>query len=560
MELGFLFIPLACCPFFNDQYCPAKWGIVYLMICVFVMSYLISKSRVSFFNDQKVIILIVLLLSQYLIGAVTYPGAYENQILDWISFICLFYLAYQIETQEISKCLKNLSFWIIASTVLVILFGFTQILHWNIFPSLLRNEFPSSFFGFQNMTAEFIGISIIFQEYLRTLELKNKKQTFNRVLLTGLQCLSVCYLFILQCRSVILALVIVSLFPLFFGKPRRIFLLALMMAGVLLNYSVKFDIHFVPIQHESQWNSSLLISPLDNNQALLDVKKGNIQTRISRWKNTLQIIEDHPFGIGPGNYEFLYPLYHSKEEKDVELTEYNLVRSPHNGYLTVLVQNGIPFFITFVLLVGLLFKRGWSLLRSQNYRLCPEMMLISSGLIFIFIDAIFAFPMEMAFPFYCTAILCGFYFRKVFPIISFSDSVRGRMTKVILCSFLFYIGDVGLVFLHSKWVEGARVDDYSNVEFSCRMFPSNWRVCLRKARLEMEQGNYFEAEKTAKEMLSFHPDFYPTLAVLTPALFLQGKHKEGCEIAKRYDSIFDSASSFHEDNLRFCSSQSDKRL
>lgn len=90
------------------------------------------------------------------------------------------------------------------------------------------------------------------------------------------------------------------------------------------------------LQTEAFWRSDVSVS---------------VDSRISTWKNALLILRDHPFGIGMGQFERIYPLYESEGEE----WSTNLTRRQghlHNDWLQLIVEGG-------VLMVPLLMMGLW---------------------------------------------------------------------------------------------------------------------------------------------------------------------------------------------------------
>jgi O-antigen ligase len=482
------------------------------------------------------------------------PGAYENHILDWICFFWILVLTLQIKTYDFSVFFKRAYQYTFLATFCVLALAVNQMDDFPWFPSLYRNEFPSSLFGFQNMTAEFIGAAILFFHYKM---LKFQKAPLRAILFTfkgsanfALLLASVYYLFVLQCRSVFVALTIVSFLPLIFTRSVRAFFLPFLMClGLVLNSNFATHDFFIPF-FGSEAKRNLLYSM----QALRDIKKSNTQIRINRWKNASVMLRDFPLGVGPGNFEFAYQNYYSAVAKDIELTESNLVRSPHNAYIGILVELGVVFFIVFLVLGALTgFRFFLKICQPEAHNL--ELQAIFNLMAFFLLDALFAFPAELAFPFFCFATMGGLMLGQIFPRIQEVPTPSNRSSPIFFAAMavsLLIIVALGFCCLQSHACEKLLARNYPAVRFACNAFPSNWRVCLTQARLELESGLLGKAEVTAKRLLKAHPDFYPGLLALAPALFYQQKKEEHCEVARKYDQIFFGKSLLHRKIVQEC--------
>ncbi|MFO8091029.1 MAG: O-antigen ligase family protein [Desulfatiglandaceae bacterium] len=67
--------------------------------------------------------------------------------------------------------------------------------------------------------------------------------------------------------------------------------------------------------------------------------------RLDKWRDAWLIIQQHPFGVGPGNYEIVEPVF------QVNAQSAQLSIHTHNDYLQLLVETGWPGF--------LLLTAGW---------------------------------------------------------------------------------------------------------------------------------------------------------------------------------------------------------
>lgn len=66
----------------------------------------------------------------------------------------------------------------------------------------------------------------------------------------------------------------------------------------------------------------------------------SVESRTSTWKNALQLLRDHPFGIGMAQFERIYPLYESEEQE----WSPSLTRRQghlHNDWLQLIVEGGV---------------------------------------------------------------------------------------------------------------------------------------------------------------------------------------------------------------------------
>ncbi len=73
---------------------------------------------------------------------------------------------------------------------------------------------------------------------------------------------------------------------------------------------------------------------------LKDIRTGTPMFRLYTWHSTMQIIKDHPFGVGPGNFRVFYPSYKSKRIFLFEGHSNAETIHAHNDYLETAADSG----------------------------------------------------------------------------------------------------------------------------------------------------------------------------------------------------------------------------
>jgi O-antigen ligase len=81
--------------------------------------------------------------------------------------------------------------------------------------------------------------------------------------------------------------------------------------------------------------------------------------RLNLWRDAWLIIQQHPFGVGPGNYEIVEPVF------QVNAETMKLSIHTHNDYLQFLVETGWPGFV--LLTTGWLYLLGRGLLGLRRF-------------------------------------------------------------------------------------------------------------------------------------------------------------------------------------------------
>ena len=116
-------------------------------------------------------------------------------------------------------------------------------------------------------------------------------------------------------------------------------------------------------------------------------------SRIDIWKDSLAIIEDHPLGIGLGNYENVFQVYNQHSTSD------KVVKYAHNDYLQLLIETGWVGF--FCIIGGFIFFIGKSflLIRQLDSKHDPMRFFLAvgafSGIISLVSHSFFDFNLQI---------------------------------------------------------------------------------------------------------------------------------------------------------------------
>ncbi len=91
--------------------------------------------------------------------------------------------------------------------------------------------------------------------------------------------------------------------------------------------------------------------------SITDIGRGTNRFRVLVWSSTCRMIQDAPvWGIGAGNFQYVYPLYRSEEEIRLSGKEV-VVDQAHNDYLQVAAETGVFGFLSMVWLLSTLFHQ-----------------------------------------------------------------------------------------------------------------------------------------------------------------------------------------------------------
>ncbi|MCB0304490.1 MAG: O-antigen ligase family protein, partial [Calditrichaeota bacterium] len=130
---------------------------------------------------------------------------------------------------------------------------------------------------------------------------------------------------------------------------------------------------------------------LDRAITAASVGVSSVDERLQLWEKTLQMVRDHPLlGVGIGNWKLFIPAYGSEGLRSAG-GAVNFVR-PHNDFLWVLSESGLPALLGFLAIFFLGGYYAWRLgfpqqsAGSSNHRfaVCRRYCRLSGGLFGIF--------------------------------------------------------------------------------------------------------------------------------------------------------------------------------
>jgi O-antigen ligase len=520
---GCLILPITFWKSFHEQYDAPKTLVLYSIGALSGILLLREKQLwIPFWiKNQKVFYLVIGLLLFYFGSIIDHWNAHYTQIVaEWLSFFLIFLNAYRIAKND-PKMLLKLTTLTYASTAIVMTYGFLQT-HGIQIPTLTQNGFPSSFFGFQNLTAEFIGISLLFQGFY----IQRRKYHLLEYAVLGIFFgVSCYYLHLLACRSVLVGLGITACTALVLKKKYRF---------LIFFGGIAFCFAFFYIAWESKHFHA---SGISSNQ-IEETKKKNISTRIARWTNTLRMIQEHPFGIGPGRYTFEYVSYHNAVLRDEEISESTISKTPHNSYLQAAVSGGIPCLLILIALIFLFIRF------LLNQKQTQEMTISILFFTFILVNCFFAFPLDNLYPFFMTAIFLGLALSQK-PWKPQYRSSSYLLFPTIALSYFSFIFLASELFYQNKF-------HYPSNAIACSFFPENWYFCSQKIRLQYQQKQYLDTIASSQELLRYTPNNFVYLFYLFAAYSALGEKEKSCKALKSYDNLFNQSSKLHHYLKTYC--------
>jgi O-antigen ligase len=368
---------------------------------------------------------------------------------------------------------------------------------------------------------------------------------------------SLILLFLLQTRSLWIAIFIFALtigvlyylrrklmtkeerkgLRLVFRRTASILLLAVALAAGITSWSVGHPANEAAMESTSE---SQRIQSLDERAAsIFDTKTQTRQSRLSIWRYTLDLVRDHPFlGVGPGNWKIRVTEYYEPGFMD---TWYHNYRRPHNDFLLILAERGLPGLLLFSgFLLSLLLITLDLLKRSIPARDKLLAMAMLGGVAGFCVDASLSFPYERVDMMMMLMLFSG----VLLDIRLRSKSEASGKIQSPGYRLFFAVGALLLIMaavLSRKMIEGEKATKIayaaSNenkwgvaVEQIDKVYgrlnqidPSNNPLLWYRGRAHSNLGNHSKARADLEEALRQHPG---NIAVLTELGILFGNLKD----------------------------------
>ena len=130
---------------------------------------------------------------------------------------------------------------------------------------------------------------------------------------------------------------------------------------------------------------------------LYDYKKDSADGRILIWKNTVEMIQDHPwYGVGPGKFSAHYMHYQADNFQFFEDSRNSVLagETTHafNEFLHITVESGV---IGLLILLYLIFQLIFYPLSSKFSVATTEIWIIRAGILSILIFGLFSYPFSI---------------------------------------------------------------------------------------------------------------------------------------------------------------------
>lgn len=540
--LGFflIFIAIICSKYFQDHFTVIKWHAAHALGLA-LLAPLIFRQTFSWPKLSKQELFLLISLSIIGLGNIFYLRSldFQSPLQDRLCFLILFYFFF-LGFKEKKLSLIHFTVPILIATAIVDVYAFVEMItpkESHLYPYMAGVK-ASSLFGNTNMTAQFLGISILFQ-FQHLFSGAAKKINTKSTLLIFMFAFTLAYINYLACRSVMLAL----LSPLIWlswqfrvWEKKKILLITL---PLTLFFAITIN-NFRP-------EGNLFTKSYQEMQQQGTDNQNSMYLRLSLWESSLKLIKRNPMGVGTGNTEFnLVPFQVNTKVPADEKVVYN---TPHNEYLRYLIEDGLVYTLMALALLVIWAGKFFPLVQKRGAR--PEDALIFALFAYYAVESFFQFPLLNAYPFVIFAMMLAYLLARTHT--QESKTVR----------FVPQAG-LALIFIMMAYLSWANIVSSYNIanlfkvrekmQTACSIFPSRWRGCLHLTQILIEEGKLHDADQELQRFLRQSPYHFVAMRLMGINQFKLGNMARGCFYFYQYDRLFDSKSSIHRDLMQNCPS------
>lgn len=385
-------------------------------------------------------------------------------------------------------------------------------------------EQPYFTFGNINLSAEFIGFSLVFQLNALARSWKKYEKSIGLNLLTAL---SLTYIYFTNCRSVLIATYLIIVATFYLNKKLWKEFVKLLALSALMIFSVKI-IFFI------FYPDLVMVTPIEK----------QFSCRWLLYLNTVKMIIENPLGAGVGQYEFASIPYVGNLIPATRETV--LFLSPHDEFLHFLAEDGVILSLLFFLSVcTFLYFYGKDV--KKIFIEHPAFIYFS---IVIFVQALFQFPLIEPLPYFITTIMVGYFFsiiRMDHTIYTLTNGIKAILFSLNFLAFMIFTIYFSSIYVSVNFPHSEKLN-----KLVCSFGDRNWLSCLNVASSRIADGDYDTAESYALRTLNWQPLNYQGIKMLGFSLLYQGNRRKACKTFKQYDSLFENQSSLHELFLKEC--------
>ncbi len=514
-------VPLIWSKYLNANYFSAKFFIVYLVaaLTLFVTSEKIKIPKLPRILSGLLIAMMSLHFTSLLVSQ-KWTDIYY--MFKFFSFAWLVYYFYLLDI-NLEAFIKKYTGVFVVVVGLIVIFAMNDFYHIRIENDDIKSGFFLGSFGNVNMMAEFLVISWPLVFYWS--QIKCKTPLFLKYTLMFFW-----IFFLLYCRSrsAWMGLGLWSLWVLWQKKVTKKEVIIFVSAFVIYQLSI--------------------LAPTTA-RVVEDVKQNSFGERLHLYKSTIELIKDHPLGVGVG--QFMTEIVPYLVNSEFRPMEYVFFDQPHSEILKWASEFGWFGLVIAILLLGFIFINLTSkyLKYEQQKLTSPVQFFLTGSFLALIPQILFQFPFENP----ATLLYLSFLFAVWISTFAVAQEIALNFKKRIIFFVLALIGVAhAFAFVTSILMETSHNNDIELIEQSCDFYPININACFNKSHFLLMKENYIGARHSLDENLNKFPFHAGFLRLLPIYLKNNSTDQKSCEAVLVYNSIYSSQVFFNKDILNRC--------
>jgi len=540
--LAFVVVPLACSAALRDQFTSVKWFALHAVAIGAAAAFTRADGPWPRFARTHALLLTALVALATISAFRSGAARAVSPLLDRFTAAAMALLLYR----HLGRRAGDLGPIGVALTLAVAAtdaYLLAQQAGYQPLPVLTGGDFHSAFFGNVNIAAQFLALAMpcLFWTWARS---GRRIRHVGIEIVMAVTCATV---ILLRSRSAALATAIVLLVWMLLGAVPKGMVVRLMAGAALLVWIVgrTAPASAGPAAPPPLWTAAVVTN-----------KAETASIRLALWRGSLRMIADHPFGVGAANFPDRFVPY---QLAGLVPNERILYRWPHNEWLRVAAEDGLPFLGLAVFCLWRLAGETRRGLPGRPCALADRAFLASLGGA-LGIESLFQFPFSMASGALFSSLAAAFavHVADGAPDASVERPSRPRGGPTVAVRNVGW----GLIALAASiaLVRVARAEylfdhargDRDALETACALDPRRADACVLAAWQEIRAGDVVAGRLTLQRLLHRSPYFYPAVKLLGQEALADGRMEEGCLYLWMYDGLFAEASSVHAAVVAHC--------
>ncbi len=490
-----------------------KWIALYALSLLLIALVYWKEKKVTLKVPSFFRWILVLYLASLGLTLLSAPLGYMEKSISEKFLMCALALSANIAMQKEGVFLEKLKFWI---------FGSSPILYACLFWGQL-NGTPYKFFGNPHPLSELLAVLALIQAFFIFYPTRLKDKASQRAIIYQIIIFATGIAFILFLRS----------------RTAMLGCLIGLSSYMMLNLFSK-----VKVTKRSTYGIRGVIALLAVAFVFYSSTTGKITSvnyRIVKWKNTLQMIQDKPLGVGLGNFFSAYTGYQNSAVYDVEATEGWVLENPHNAFLEHAAEEGI--LSALVILVALSFMLI-QLFKLPQTGITP---LLKALFAFLLVDAFFNYPQDNSYPFFIISFCLGAIAFKISDT-SFVIKPKTWALFAALCSlFLIYFP---VRYYTALYLSSSRIASQS--QKACAVDDQVWVACVDAMSDDWKNKKFEDALSKFSRLESRFVGHFVLRKKRIEYLWTSGKKTEACDAAIEYNALFNGKSTLVDFHKSMC--------